>query len=194
MLFFCHQDSSGLYGRILVPVVREATWKMVRFVLQSGGDVAAFTHEANAQMCRLLDHGLRHNFLLHLLNLWDNSLLNSRAIIDCMLIVDHLAVCLLQSDTVLDNRLTIVFASGRRKGHEHGRLCWQTVSSFGGQAVSSLGGCRVNGCADSSGSWRSAPCIVFVSAASYVLAYCWRLYSTTSHQLPSLTPLRALSY
>jgi hypothetical protein len=38
---------------------------------------------------RLLDHGLRHNFLLHLLNLWDNSLLNSRAIIDCMLIVDQ---------------------------------------------------------------------------------------------------------
>ncbi|KAG7402348.1 Polycomb protein suz12 [Phytophthora boehmeriae] len=37
----------------------------------------------------LLDHGLRHNFLLHLLNLWDNSLLNSRAIIDCMLIVDQ---------------------------------------------------------------------------------------------------------
>ncbi|CEG36313.1 Zn-finger protein joined to JAZF1 (predicted suppressor) [Plasmopara halstedii] len=37
----------------------------------------------------LLEHGLRHNFLLHLLNLWDNSLLNSRAIIDCMLIVDQ---------------------------------------------------------------------------------------------------------
>lgn len=43
-------------------------------------------------VCRLVDHGLRHNFLLHLLNLWDNSLLNSRAIIDCMLIVDHIAV------------------------------------------------------------------------------------------------------
>ncbi|TMW63127.1 hypothetical protein Poli38472_002068 [Pythium oligandrum] len=38
---------------------------------------------------RLLKSGLRHNFLLHLFNLWDNSLLNSRAIIDCILIVDH---------------------------------------------------------------------------------------------------------
>ncbi|KAI9922093.1 hypothetical protein PsorP6_002599 [Peronosclerospora sorghi] len=37
----------------------------------------------------LSEHGLRSNFLLHLLNLWDNSLLNSRAIIDCMLILDQ---------------------------------------------------------------------------------------------------------
>lgn len=29
---------------------------------------------------------------MHLLNLWDNSLLNSRAIIDCMLIADRVAV------------------------------------------------------------------------------------------------------
>ncbi|RLN49986.1 hypothetical protein BBJ29_002780 [Phytophthora kernoviae] len=47
----------------------------------------------------LLDHGLRHNFLLHLLNLWDNSLLNSRAIIDCMLIVDQTQ----ESDTTNGN-------------------------------------------------------------------------------------------
>ncbi|DBA03469.1 TPA: hypothetical protein N0F65_002877 [Lagenidium giganteum] len=40
----------------------------------------------------LLEHGLRYNFLLHLFNLWDNSLLNARAIIDCMLIVDHYEV------------------------------------------------------------------------------------------------------
>ncbi|KAF1324533.1 Polycomb protein, partial [Globisporangium splendens] len=41
---------------------------------------------------RIMERGLRYNFLLHLFNLWDNSLLNSRAIIDCMLIVDHIAV------------------------------------------------------------------------------------------------------
>lgn len=41
---------------------------------------------------RLLNHGLRYNFLLHLFNLWDNSLLHARAIIDCMLIVDHYQV------------------------------------------------------------------------------------------------------
>lgn len=46
----------------------------------------------------LIAHGLRHNFLLHLLNLWDNSLLNSRAIIDCMLIVDHIAVSTWSAD------------------------------------------------------------------------------------------------
>lgn len=46
-------------------------------------------------LCRLVEHGLRHNFLLHLFNLWDNSLLNSRAIIDCMIIVDHVGVRLL---------------------------------------------------------------------------------------------------
>uniref|UniRef100_K3WJU2 Uncharacterized protein n=1 Tax=Globisporangium ultimum (strain ATCC 200006 / CBS 805.95 / DAOM BR144) TaxID=431595 RepID=K3WJU2_GLOUD len=40
----------------------------------------------------IMERGLRYNFLLHLFNLWDNSLLNSRAIIDCMLIVDHIAV------------------------------------------------------------------------------------------------------
>lgn len=40
----------------------------------------------------LIETGLRYNFLLHLFNLWDNSLLNSRAIIDCILIVDHYAV------------------------------------------------------------------------------------------------------
>ncbi|GLD93258.1 hypothetical protein PINS_up001850 [Pythium insidiosum] len=37
----------------------------------------------------IIETGLRFNFLLHLFNLWDNSLLNARAIIDCMLIVDH---------------------------------------------------------------------------------------------------------
>ncbi|KAJ0408372.1 hypothetical protein P43SY_003098 [Pythium insidiosum] len=51
-----------------------------------------------ASSCRLfaklhgkwvIETGLRFNFLLHLFNLWDNSLLNARAIIDCMLIVDH---------------------------------------------------------------------------------------------------------
>lgn len=48
--------------------------------------------ELTMLLCRLVEHGLRHNFLLHLFNLWDNSLLNSRAIIDCMIIVDHDAV------------------------------------------------------------------------------------------------------
>lgn len=56
---------------------------------------------------RLLDHGLRYNFLLHLFNLWDNSLLNSRAIIDCMLIVDHIAVRSRQSHQALNNSVSV---------------------------------------------------------------------------------------
>lgn len=38
---------------------------------------------------QLLKHNLRHNFLLHLLNLWDNSLLDATHIASCLRQVDH---------------------------------------------------------------------------------------------------------
>jgi hypothetical protein len=39
----------------------------------------------------LIECGLRNNFLLHLFNLWDNSLLTNKAVLECMLIADHMA-------------------------------------------------------------------------------------------------------
>lgn len=36
----------------------------------------------------LVRHGLRHNFVLHLLNLWDNALINTQLISQCIDIVD----------------------------------------------------------------------------------------------------------
>jgi hypothetical protein len=45
-------------------------------------------HFAVRQGPTLHAHGLRYNFLLHLLNLWDNSLLAAAHISSCMAIVD----------------------------------------------------------------------------------------------------------
>nr|CCA22441.1 polycomb protein putative [Albugo laibachii Nc14] len=39
----------------------------------------------------LVENGLRYPFLLHLFNLWDNSLLHARAILECMIIMDDIA-------------------------------------------------------------------------------------------------------
>lgn len=36
----------------------------------------------------LLTAGLRHNYLLHLINLWDNALIDTHALSVCMAIVD----------------------------------------------------------------------------------------------------------
>ncbi|CAI5738659.1 unnamed protein product [Hyaloperonospora brassicae] len=64
----------------------------------------------------LSDHGLRHNFLLHLLNLWDNSLLNSRAIIDCMLIVDQNE----ETETATDNESKVEASANGEKAQQAG--------------------------------------------------------------------------
>ena len=39
----------------------------------------------------MISHNLRYNFLLHLLNLWDNSLLAAHHISHCMAVVDSFA-------------------------------------------------------------------------------------------------------
>ena len=44
---------------------------------------------AKAKGAEILKKGLRENFLLHLINMWDFALLRSDTMIECMLIVDN---------------------------------------------------------------------------------------------------------
>ena len=44
---------------------------------------------AKAKGAEILKKGLRENFLLHLINMWDFALIRSDTMVECMLIVDN---------------------------------------------------------------------------------------------------------